>query len=328
MSEAARSEAASSEATEAPPWRQAVPRRVPVIAPRLLSEVLERDTFAELEASLRAQLTAGQTSFDEVSSRHNIWESDSPTLAACLERSVPLAREVFASPTLVPSYAMFAHYAGQASLARHTDSNACTYTLDLCLYQREAWGLWVEDQRYLLGPNQALAFFGNEQLHWREPFPSPATNEVGMVFLHFVEPEHWYKHRRDDYLSLIYTLQEVLALVEDPDQRSFLRLLIKAWSPADMFTLVALEQPGCDPVDWVFAQLERMCQPGGPLGISMSPATLRVARSLAEGWPLERIARDLNAPRTTPVALETVAGVCNDLRESLLTLLFTHPTPR
>jgi len=108
-------------------------------------------------------------------------------------RSVNVARDVFESPTLLPSYALACHYEGDlAELVKHKDNNACTYTIDLHLYSDTDWPLIVEGREYILKPNQALAFYGEEQEHWRPPFPNKEDNGVGAAFFHFVEPEHWF----------------------------------------------------------------------------------------------------------------------------------------
>jgi hypothetical protein len=52
-------------------------------------------------------------------------------------------------------------------------------------------------------PNQALAYYGNDQLHWREKFPNPEKNHVAMIFFHFAEPDHWYFTKGPDYLRVI-----------------------------------------------------------------------------------------------------------------------------
>jgi hypothetical protein len=114
------------------------------------------------------------------------------------------ARKIFNSETLLPSYSLFAHYEGNnASLYKHKDDNACTYTIDMCVYQNKTWDLWVEDKPYTLLENQALAYYGNDQLHWRNSFPSPDTQHVAMIFFHFVEPEHWWYTEGPDYINVI-----------------------------------------------------------------------------------------------------------------------------
>ncbi len=116
----------------------------------------------------------------------------------------PLARSLFDSPTLLPTYTLFSHYEGpDARLHKHKDDNACTYTLDMCVYQKTPWDLYVEDVPYTLQPNQALAYYGNDQEHWREDFPNPETNHVAMIFFHFAEPDHWFFTKGFGYLNVI-----------------------------------------------------------------------------------------------------------------------------
>lgn len=120
------------------------------------------------------------------------------------EMLTPMAREIFGSSTLLPTYTLFAHYEGpNAKLWKHKDDNACTYTIDMCVYQKYAWDLWVENRPYTLYPNEALAYYGNDQEHWREAFPQKETNFVAMTFFHFAEPEHWWFAKGRDYLEVI-----------------------------------------------------------------------------------------------------------------------------
>jgi len=108
-------------------------------------------------------------------------------------RLVPKAKEIFNSETLDLSYVMFAQYETEkANLPKHKDNNACTYTIDVCLYQNTPWAIWIEGKEYYLKPNQAIIIYGEEQEHWREEFPDPENNVVGMMFNHYVEPDHWW----------------------------------------------------------------------------------------------------------------------------------------
>jgi hypothetical protein len=117
---------------------------------------------------------------------------------------LPIAKEIFNSKTLLPSYSLFAHYQGkEASLYKHKDDNACTYTIDMCVYQNEPWDLYVEGLPYTLFPNEALAYYGNDQLHWRNSFPNPDSQYVAMIFFHFVEPEHWWYTEGPNYINVI-----------------------------------------------------------------------------------------------------------------------------
>jgi len=121
-----------------------------------------------------------------------------------LDKLVVLAREIFDSKTLVPSYALFAHYQGEhAKLFRHIDDNACTYTLDMCLYQNKPWELYVNEVPYILNENEALAYYGNDQYHERMPIPDPDSQYVGMLFFHFVEPDHWWYTKGQGYVEVL-----------------------------------------------------------------------------------------------------------------------------
>ncbi len=66
----------------------------------------------------------------------------------------------------------------------------CMYNLDVCLYQNDPWDVYVEGKPYTLNPGDALSFNGVHNLHWRESFPNPETNEVGMLFFFYTEPEY------------------------------------------------------------------------------------------------------------------------------------------
>ena len=70
-------------------------------------------------------------------------------------RILPKAKELFKAEELDISYIMFAQYETEkANLPKHKDNNACTYTLDVCLYYDTPWAIWVEDKEYFLKPNQ------------------------------------------------------------------------------------------------------------------------------------------------------------------------------
>jgi hypothetical protein len=144
--------------------------------------------------------------YQEGFSRYVVADNSIPELGVFAEQLVVAARKVFDSETLLPTYTVFSHYEGSnpaPSLYRHKDDNACTYTLDMCLYQTEPWDLYVDGKAYTLNPNQALAYYGNDQEHWREAFPKPGEQHVAMVFFHFAEPDHWYFTKGPSYLSVI-----------------------------------------------------------------------------------------------------------------------------
>jgi hypothetical protein len=130
---------------------------------------------------------------------------------------LPHARKIFESDTLVPSYTLFAHYRGDnASLHKHLDANACTYTLDLCLYCKTDWDLWVEGKPYKFLPGEFVAFYGEDQVHWRDAFPNPESNYYAAIFFHFVEPDHWWFHDKSYRLKRI---EELAPLIDKLNNR-------------------------------------------------------------------------------------------------------------
>jgi hypothetical protein len=117
---------------------------------------------------------------------------------------VELAREEFCSETLVPAWNMLVAYEGiDAKLQKHKDDNACTYHIDLSIFQKQPWGIVVEDTEYILQENDALFLYGNDQEHWRNEFPNPDNNLVINALLFFVEPDHWLFTKGPEYIDTI-----------------------------------------------------------------------------------------------------------------------------
>jgi hypothetical protein len=171
--------------------------------PVILDQVLSSEDREELIGMLKDYKSF---EFQPGFSRYIVSDMTISKLGILADKLVPLARKTFNSNTLLPSYTLFSHYEGAnppPSLYRHKDDNACTYTIDLCLYQTEPWDLWVDNKSYTLQENQALGYYGNDQLHWREEFPNPGTQRVAMVFFHFVEPDHWWFTKGSSYLNVI-----------------------------------------------------------------------------------------------------------------------------
>ena len=174
-----------------------------MIEPILVDSLLNDEDYSRLLQSLDNPKSFG---FDPGFSRYCIGDGGLPILGELADKLTETAREIFNSKTLLPTYTLFAHYEGQdpePSLYKHKDDNACTYTLDMCVYQNEPWELFVEDKAYTLYKNQALAYYGNDQMHWREKFPNPETNHVAMIFFHFAEPDHWWFTKGVEYLQVV-----------------------------------------------------------------------------------------------------------------------------
>jgi hypothetical protein len=101
------------------------------------------------------------------------------------------------SKTAKPSYIKAAKYSGflnpLPNLPAHLDDNACSYTIDLQLSSNIDWPLHVNGEAFTLKDNWAVVYDGENDLHWRENFPSRnPMSFTHMIFFHFVEPEHWF----------------------------------------------------------------------------------------------------------------------------------------
>ena len=168
--------------------------------PQVIKDLLAPEDFNTLKSYLY-NAPKLEENFDISFGRYAFNDS---LLNEYLDKLIPIARKTFNSETLLPSYALFAHYEGEhASLFTHVDNNACTYTLDMCIYQTEPWDLNVDGDPYTLHENEALAYYGNDQLHGRDDFPNPASQHVAMIFFHFVEPDHWWYTKGQDYVNVI-----------------------------------------------------------------------------------------------------------------------------
>lgn len=173
---------------------------VDVKNPMIIKDMLDEQKFLNLKDHL-INTNLSQKSYDSGFGRYDF---GSEILTKYSFDILPIARKIFNSETLIPTYALHSHYEGEKSnLGKHFDDNACTYTLDFCAYQTDPWDIWVEGKPYTLQENQALAFYGEAQEHWREKFPSLPNQKVGMVFFHFVEPDHWWATKGPDYVRVI-----------------------------------------------------------------------------------------------------------------------------
>lgn len=161
--------------------------------PSIVKNVFSEEDFNFLLSTMLNFDKTKYRDYDPTFGRYCIDHYELPLLNEYAEKTLTLAKEVFNSQTLKPTYTLFSHYEGeQASLFKHKDTNACTYTLDLCLYYKKNWSIFVKGVEYFVEPNEALAFYGNDQYHWREEFPESDTNFMGVVFFHYAEPDHWF----------------------------------------------------------------------------------------------------------------------------------------
>lgn len=127
------------------------------------------------------------------STHHSSVADPNGLLVQSHEKLLPIARKLFNNPDLEKSYCIYSVYRGyKARLFKHIDDNACTYTIDLMIHYKTNWPLVVEGQELIADENEAIVYYGEDQYHWRPRFPDPKYNEVGVIFYHFVDKDHWF----------------------------------------------------------------------------------------------------------------------------------------
>ncbi|MGA1049254.1 MAG: hypothetical protein ACO3UU_14705, partial [Minisyncoccia bacterium] len=100
--------------------------------PSVIKNVFSQEDYQKLKDFLKSY-PKDTMDYSESMGRHLLTHS---VINEYAEKLIPLAREIFESNGLLSSYSLFSHYEGKnASLYRHIDDNACTYTIDLCIYQ-------------------------------------------------------------------------------------------------------------------------------------------------------------------------------------------------
>lgn len=170
------------------------------MTPEIKKNVLSKEDFQRLQSYFKNQPGQDGVQYDEFGRKIVSPE----ILKEYADKLLPMAREFFKSDTLMHSYSLFSEYSDKnISLRSHKDVNACTYTIDLVVYQDKPWGLWIEGVEYLAEENEAILFWGEEQEHWRE-LVEDNDNTVAVIFFHFVEPDHWWFTKGPDYIYEIH----------------------------------------------------------------------------------------------------------------------------
>jgi hypothetical protein len=180
-------------------------KQYPVIIkdPSIIKNILPDEDLKSLQKQAM-NLWANSPAYEPGFGRHQYYGNEEVNRIHHLLTDV--AREYFDSPTLMPSWALLSIYEGkEAKLSKHKDDNACTYHIDLSVFQKNGWDLWVEvngeEKASMLEENEGLFMYGNDQEHWRKDFPNPDNNLVCNAFFFFCEPDHWYFTEGPDYLN-------------------------------------------------------------------------------------------------------------------------------
>jgi hypothetical protein len=153
-----------------------------VLLPEHFSEIYE--TIAALpEEKTRVQPWAG----------HKVWDT---RFSKELENRISsVAQSVLGDGVKLTYDYSFARYSKkfgyECKLFPHYDTrDSQRVTFDIQLRASEPWALFVENKRFVLQNNQALAFAGTQQIHWRENIQISEDAEIDMLFCHleYLEP--------------------------------------------------------------------------------------------------------------------------------------------
>ena len=159
--------------------------------PFILKDVLEKYQINDLKNAIENNLNNNVFLHEKSIGRKSFHMKDCLLMQVYLENLTVVARSIFDSESLLPTYAFFSEYSQANSyLPKHKDNNGNTYTIDLCIYTKKPWGIFIEGEEYLSDENEAVCFYGEDQEHWRDPLGE--NNCVGVIFFHFAEPANNY----------------------------------------------------------------------------------------------------------------------------------------
>jgi alkylated DNA repair dioxygenase AlkB len=95
----------------------------------------------------------------------------------------------YTGETLEPTYSYLRVYKNGDILHRHTDRNACEYSVSITLKREQADDIWPlcletdEVHKVCLEEGDGLIYKGVENSHWRDKFDG---ERLAQVFLHYV----------------------------------------------------------------------------------------------------------------------------------------------
>jgi hypothetical protein len=108
-----------------------------------------------------------------------------------------LAKDTFQDETILRAGFHTARYqmrdGFKPQLWKHYDQSACQFSLDICIEKTVDWQLVVDDVVFDESPNSCVVFYGNDNMHWRTPYPSDNEDDyVTLLFMQFAKPDHWF----------------------------------------------------------------------------------------------------------------------------------------
>lgn len=162
-----------------------------MIEPVIIKNFLNENDFKELVFYFKNRKGLKRQSLDNFG-RAILYDKQHKILKKFSDQILPFVRNHFKDQDILPSYSIFAEYSAETIfLDKHKDQAACTYTVDLVLYQEKPWAIWIENKEYVANENDAIIFMGEDQEHWRETILNN-KDRIGLIYFHYVKPDHWW----------------------------------------------------------------------------------------------------------------------------------------
>lgn len=141
---------------------------------------------AALARQLQAHHAATEPAFDAQVPNSPFSYNFLPFVRLLVEKLPQVAS--LSGEAVLPTYAYSRLYRHGATLARHTDRDACEVSLTVHLQGDQPWDFWLQTFGQppvcvQLAPGDALLYLGCQSEHWREPFQG---QDYQQVFLHYV----------------------------------------------------------------------------------------------------------------------------------------------
>lgn len=167
-----------------------------VISPILITDFFSSDLFETVKSQVLAKGMGPGSShpYHTVAGR---WIAEIHFDEATEERILNIARDIFQDEEIKRAGFHAARYQIQngikPQLWKHYDQSACQYSLDVCIEKTVDWQLVVDDIVFEESPNSCVVFSGNDNMHWRTPYPSNSEDDyVTLLFMQFAKPDHWF----------------------------------------------------------------------------------------------------------------------------------------
>lgn len=113
---------------------------------------------------------------------------DTPELRMLHEKLLPIARDIFASDSIIPNWQCLEIYSGpQPTQTIRKFSEDADYVIKVVCYQHFGWVCLVNGEAFELGENEGL-FFNSDLEFSRLEFPDPFNNVLASAFFFFIQP--------------------------------------------------------------------------------------------------------------------------------------------